>query len=1408
MGFSFRRFFEGAALIGSSFIPGLGPTVRGVLLATGLGRAASSAEPSFPRGPEPTGNLIQSANTLNPLPIVYGEARVSGAIAFLDTRNIRGDDEGEGWSPTGDNARADMAIAFALGNRHKRVGESGFAFVGNLFPGSTEPAEFVNPEEAGITAIGDTFFDDRLVWTAKKQVFIGATVVGFLQIGVALLIDPIHEYLGTTVQGADPYLLAPNGPGLPLEGKWRWAHAESEWTVDHHGAGVVYHVYGLRWNSKRLSAVPNISAVLRGRRVRLLNPVEGQIATWQWSENPAECLMDYLLDERSGVATLLDEIREPWFRSTARYCADLVPDPDGTLQKRFTMNGPIDTGRDIKQNVSDILTTFGGVLDWSMGRWYLRYLDTLAPAIMDLNETNIIGDWSWQIAPADEQANLVIAQYAEPTPFDSELEPNFGEPPVSPLREEPEQVQFPSVHAENPYVAEDNGIEVPRTIDLPLTRSAAEAGRRAAEVLLETRADLTVHLRAKEEAAQLALLDVVTITHPRPAWEGKRFSVRRIELNPDQTVGLTLKELTDTFAPIEPPAILELLGQPFEIIHVEGTSTRPPRVWITLPFGRLEDVVFAVVDVPDGTLTHIQDPDFPGSFGNMSYWCACYVAWLNEVWVCNNTGGKRRLYMFNATTLEHKRSRIYDGTGGVGTIPSEIRDIEVHASTQTVLVGTGGGVYKIDAEDDSVIDGPLNSAKNSAFLGDVSGVQNNVMDLIPVGDNVWAVDSLHDYIWYFHPNAFVETTSPGFLDGPLGSLLKGDTGHLIPQGDAVGNKLYMAPGLMLSVRQWEQGLAQTGTLSQGNVEKPGTFNFVERCSTFDQGDLLALSQGSGTPSSPGSTGALVVHRPGGGDTTYPLAFHPGRTVYVPEVNWVAVTSFWASTYLGGPARVIQFVPIGAVPLGAPPGTPPFEPGDPEFEDPDAPPEPGPDDSAADPAEPNSPPVISGTVYCVDAMVETTTDVFEGSVDTGWKITLTSADFPAGTEGVDFEAKDHPHEVVGFAVGANPETAAPAFTVPVPVPEEGKAYQASVFRVSGRFVNTPPACGGPSDTPDQTYDIYVRRHVQGFKPGPVSNKFTGTFEHPGPAGTGSFPPDPGGLNAPTVSTSTPKCVASVTGGSNDRSGTVRVYGEVRFREADNGDDLPIEIVELPLGGTPGVTTPIKTYRPGTVSGRVFVTTPDVFKVVFQHLADDEVPTCGEPHPTEPNVVRDYYARHLTSTTPGPWSSRLRLTYRYPGPAGEQADAGGGHAPTLRAGDPTFSCSGAWGTGVNLPITRRTFMQLVLERDISGGDPFSGVKVYVYIMATGDDPETDPTALIANDPTMNRYPVAKIDSNSVTDIYVGAVVYPTLFQTPPPNCNTSSTLYQFDLWARHESPTKGNSDWFGPHAFAFRLSQDPP
>lgn len=1404
MGFSFRRFFIGAATLAASFIPSAPAFLASALRIFGLGQLGGSIQPDArePIRSKSQGTLIQSANTLNALPVIYSArgVRVAGKVVFLDTRNTRSDSTR---GTDGTNALADVVIAFCLGNRTPVSGEEAALAVK---AGATESfgTTYAAPDEAGIAGFGDIYFDDRLVYTAKKIVVLRAFrffVVGEGPLVADDLIVPIHLRHGLITQEADPYLVELN---TILDGEPVWAHGDSEWTVDHRGAWVADITMGLWWDKNALTTIPLVTGVLKGRQVRSLLPLTG-LENWKPSSNPPECILDLLLDHRIGLGLTVDEVAEPWFRGTAEYCAAVVDNPDGSQGPRYLLDGVVETDRPIQENLSDMLSTFGGALDWSMGRFYTRHRDPNRPAVLDLNESNIIGEWSWDVAPPEEQANIIVAQYQEPTPYDSGLADDIklleGAPSTA-LREEVEQVQFPGLGVANSFVDEDRGIEIIRTIDLPMTRDAQIATRRATEEHVRARSDLIVSLKANEQAAILALFDRVTITHPRPGWIRKPFEVQRIELYPvsggDGNVGLVLREEAAGLGPPgSEPVVLN--GQPFEIIQVPSSETRPPRVWITLPFAREGFAMLAVIDLPDMTIEHVPDPIFPNNL-QQSYWAACHIPSRNEVWVANNQGGKW-INVFNATDKSWKYTRDMNTLLGGRTI----WDMEYHAATDTVVLGTSNGVYKIALDTQVVLGGPMTASDlHSVIFGDPLGVQNTILEVVEISATLWAAISLHDYAWYFNPVDFTRDDTLAVLDGPIGGLVD-PGGDWLNQADVIGSRIYHAAAILSSVRSWEQGTA-TGfpvtASATGQLELAGQFNFVEHCPTFDQGDLLALSKGTGSQLVPGPSGSLVVHRPGGSSVEYGLGFHPGRNVYVPELNWVVVTSYWRSvaTALGipGPPKLAQAIAIGSVPPNAPGGTPPFEPPDDEFEDPDAPPEPGPDDGVGDPNDPLVTPTISGSTYCADSMVQVATNTFQGSVDTGWKVTLEDADFPAGTEGVDFEAKDHPHEVVVFAAGADPNLATPLDVVPIPVPVEGGTHQRSVFLVSGTYTGSKPQCGGPSDTPDKSLDIYVRRHVQGFLPGPLSNKIAVTIKHPGPAGDTGLPPDTG-VGAPSWSTSNPICRSDVSGSTDDRSGTVRVFGDLRAREHDNGDDMPIEVYEMELDDDPDVDTPIQSYRPPTsTTGVARVITEDVIGVAFQHVLDADVPTCGEPHPTEPDILRDYYARHRTSDGPGPWSVRLRLRYKYPGPAGEQDDQGGGWAPVaLEVRD--IICQGSGET-----IT--VYARIDVTKDIDPDNPFTNVPPKLYVMEVGDHPDTDQTADMPTGQAFLRNGIS-LRTSSLNDVMVGRPIYGSLAERQAAVCEAGSVLYTFDMYVRHESPTKGNSDWLGPVTLQYRLPTDP-
>ena len=88
-------------------------------------------------------------------------------------------------------------------------------------------------------------------------------------------------HLGTADQTADAHLMA----AFP-----------QKWTAAHRLRGVAYLYVKAQWNSDVWGGVPNISAIVRGKR--LYDPRTGITA---WSDNPALMVRDYLTSDYGKI---------------------------------------------------------------------------------------------------------------------------------------------------------------------------------------------------------------------------------------------------------------------------------------------------------------------------------------------------------------------------------------------------------------------------------------------------------------------------------------------------------------------------------------------------------------------------------------------------------------------------------------------------------------------------------------------------------------------------------------------------------------------------------------------------------------------------------------------------------------------------------------------------------------------------------------------------------------------------------------------------------------------------------------------------------------------------------------------------------------------------------------------------
>ena len=118
---------------------------------------------------------------------------------------------------------------------------------------------------------------------------------------------------------------------------------------------------------------PNIACIIKGKLV-----YDTRTSTTAYSENPAMCLRDYLLNKRYGMGRWLDSsmLDTDSFEECADYCDATITYTDAygitVSEPRYTLNLILAQKRKHIENIQDILAVFGGFLSISGNKIYCR----------------------------------------------------------------------------------------------------------------------------------------------------------------------------------------------------------------------------------------------------------------------------------------------------------------------------------------------------------------------------------------------------------------------------------------------------------------------------------------------------------------------------------------------------------------------------------------------------------------------------------------------------------------------------------------------------------------------------------------------------------------------------------------------------------------------------------------------------------------------------------------------------------------------------------------------------------------------------------------------------------------------------------------------------------------------------
>jgi hypothetical protein len=420
-------------------------------------------------------STVKSAS--EPQKIIYGEALVSGPISFIGLGGV-------------DNKDLYQTIVLA---GHE------------------------------VNAITDVYFDDFVI--TNTQINSGNTAGGAVNAGAFQTknnvdIVTINKYRGTNPQTADQMFVGQFG----------------NYTNDHRGDGIAY--LAMKWVLNGDSAKTwdkyaprNVKALVQGKKVydpRLEVTAGGDAGDSPnnssyiaYSDNPALCAIDYLMDQNVGLSVPSSKIDWSAVITAANGCDATVTVPGGT-EKTFTCNGVVFATDTHQKNINKILSSMNGSLVYSNGKYVLR-AGIYANPTVSLNEDDLIGSITVKTSiDRSERVNTIKGLF---------LDPSQGH----------KMVEFPKVQLST-ELQRDNDVVMEKETSFAMTNTSYMAQRLAHKIIKSAGQQKVITFPANYTALNVTAGDRVQVSIDELSWVNKEFICVGWVFSEDGGVLLTLRE--------------------------------------------------------------------------------------------------------------------------------------------------------------------------------------------------------------------------------------------------------------------------------------------------------------------------------------------------------------------------------------------------------------------------------------------------------------------------------------------------------------------------------------------------------------------------------------------------------------------------------------------------------------------------------------------------------------------------------------------------------------------------------------------------------------------------------------------------------------------------------------------------
>ena len=239
-----------------------------------------------------------------------------------------------------------------------------------------------------------------------------------------------------------------------------------------------------------------------------------------------------------GIAnSYFDSNFADWQTATDVCDANITPYSGASQIDLMDSHAVVDTSKKAIDNVKNFIRGARAYLNFS-GGIYNVLVETTGSASITLTEDNIIGGISVKSKNKNSRYNRVIVNFTNP---DKNYQSDTAQfPPV-------DETGLASADQHATMKTADGGLLLEGRFDFTMLTSPYQAQEMAEIILRRSRSSLDISLIADATALDLAVGDIVNITHATPSFSAKPFRVQGLNVNSNYTVTMQCSEHQDSF---------------------------------------------------------------------------------------------------------------------------------------------------------------------------------------------------------------------------------------------------------------------------------------------------------------------------------------------------------------------------------------------------------------------------------------------------------------------------------------------------------------------------------------------------------------------------------------------------------------------------------------------------------------------------------------------------------------------------------------------------------------------------------------------------------------------------------------------------------------------------------------------